>query len=191
MATHIPKIIHELSGELVEPLEGKKWFVVHTKPRCEKKLVDYANKLGFDYYLPIIKKEKRYQRRKITSFLPMFPGYVFVVLSIQDKDCLTYSGLIVRYLKVTNQKRLLDELGYIYFGKKKDVSMEQAVWLSKGLMVEVCDGPLKGMNGIVESHEKISEVHLQVNILKQAVKVSIDPRHVKVLGEYEVTEEEL
>ena len=66
--------------------------------------------------------------------------------------------------------------------------MQKALWLSKGLEVEITQGALKGMRGIVDTHDKISEVRLQVDILRQAVMVKIEPENIKIIGEYEIEE---
>jgi hypothetical protein len=44
LATHKPVIINELFGELKIPAEDKRWTVIYTKPRCEKRIADYAAK---------------------------------------------------------------------------------------------------------------------------------------------------
>jgi len=189
LATHKPVIINELFGELVIPEDDRSWVVVHTKPRCEKKLADYAIREKIHYYLPQIKREKVYQRRKVSTTLPMFSGYIFMILNHQQKQSVAISGLSVSFIRVPLQKELVDELSYIYYGRTKKAAFEPSLWLSKGLEVMITDGPLKGTMGVVESHEKIHEVRLQVNILRQAVMVKVDPRHVKILGEYEIVED--
>ncbi|HRX76935.1 MAG TPA: hypothetical protein P5342_05695, partial [Candidatus Cloacimonadota bacterium] len=89
-----------------------------------------------------------------------------------------------------NQHQLLQELGRICGVTRHEVDLVPTMWLSKGLEVEITEGALKGTRGVVESHEKISEVRLQVEILRQAVLMSVDPKHVKIIGEYEIVEEE-
>lgn len=189
MATHKPVVINELFGELIVPEGDYRWVVVHAKPRCEKKLADFALREGIHYYLPQLKREKVYQRRKVATTLPMFPGYIFLILNPQNKQHVASSGLTVSFIKVTQQQELVDELSRICFGKTKEAAFEPCFWLSKGLEVTITDGPLKGTTGIVESHDKLHEVRLQVNILRQAVMVKVDPKYVKILGEYEVVEE--
>ncbi|NLK50265.1 MAG: hypothetical protein GX294_06410, partial [Candidatus Cloacimonetes bacterium] len=61
-------------------------------------------------------------------------------------------------------------------------------WLSSGLEVKIISGPFAGSIGVVESHDKIDEVRLQVEILRQAVLVRIDPRDVEIIGKYEIVE---
>ncbi|MDP2173050.1 MAG: transcription termination/antitermination NusG family protein [Candidatus Cloacimonadaceae bacterium] len=189
MATHVPVIIDEIFGELILPSGEERWVVIHTKPRCEKRLADYARKNSIHYYLPQIESKRVYQKRKVSFMKPMFPGYLFIVLDIFKKHTLTISGYCVGFVKVPDQRELLDELQRLYYSRNKKVDMTNTIWLSKGLEVEIVKGPLKGMTGVVENHQKLDEVRLQVNILRQAVMVKINPAHVKILGEYEIIEE--
>lgn len=191
MASHKPVIINELFGELKVPEdENYRWVVIHCKPRCEKRLADYLGKRLMPYYLPQIKHKRVYQRRKVVTTVPMFPSYLFAVLGPQDRDRVAISGLVVRFIRVGKQEHLIKELDRLCFANKKDVEVSPTMWLSKGLEVEILDGSLKGMRGVVESHDKISEVRLQVDILRQAVMVSVDPKNIKIIGEYEIIEEE-
>ncbi len=188
MATHVPVMVDELFGELEMPTEPMKWVVIHTKPRCEKKLAWFAQQAGISYFLPQHATTKVYQRRKVTSTSVMFNGYLFAVLDNAAKDKLNLTGYVVGYIKVKHQKYFLTELQSLHLTKNKQVELIPANWLSKGIEVMITDGALKGMTGVVESHNKISEVHLQVNVLRQAVLVKIDPKYVKTIGEYSAKE---
>ncbi len=186
MATHTPVIIDELFGEL-EPASGEElWAVVHTKPRCEKKLAEYAFRNSITYYLPQMESKRLYQRRLVTTTKPMFPGYLFCVLDAVKKQKLLVSGLTVSFIKVNTQKELLDDLINIQLTRHAKMDMEPIYWLSEGLQVEITKGPLKGLIGVVESHDKIGEVRLQVDILRQAVMIKIDPQDVKIISKYEI-----
>lgn len=58
--------------------EGVRWTAVMTKPRCEKAVARYCTGFKITNYLPLRRRVERYQRRTVTTWLPMFPGYVFV-----------------------------------------------------------------------------------------------------------------
>ncbi len=68
------------------------------------------------------------------------------------------------------------------------MQMEPGLWLEKGLEVEIVNGPLKGVRGVVEDQSKLTEVRLQVNILKQAVLVKVRTQDIKIIGEFEIVE---
>ena len=54
------------------------WFVAHTRPRCEKKLVQYCEREGLSTTLPCYRSVKKYRGKKVVFYKPLFPGYVFV-----------------------------------------------------------------------------------------------------------------
>jgi hypothetical protein len=86
MATHTPVLIDELFGELAPAPDGQRWEVIHTKPRCEKKLAEYARRSGITYYLPQMDSKRVYQRRIVNFTKPMFPSYLFVVLDPRQRQ---------------------------------------------------------------------------------------------------------
>ncbi len=190
MGTHKPVIVHELHGKLEVSQGDNGWYVVRTKPRREKKLADYARVEGITYYLPQIETVHKYNYRKVTFTRPMFSGYVFVMVSPPEKEKLLITGMTAGFLYVRNEKELIDELKYIFEGRKRKAEFVDAIWLSQGLEVEIINGPLKGMVGVVENHSKIEEVRLQVNMLRQAVMVKISPKDVKIIGEFEIVDSE-
>ncbi|HNX36802.1 MAG TPA: transcription termination/antitermination NusG family protein [Candidatus Cloacimonadota bacterium] len=187
MPTHSPVLIDELFGKL-EPFEGEAWCVVHTKPRAEKRLADYARRLGITYYLPQHEREHLYQHRKVMFKVPMFPGYLFIRSLEDTRQKLLLSGNVVRFIKVKYQRELLGELMSIFLSKQHQADLDNVLWLEKGLRVEIISGPLKGVTGVVESHEKIEDVQLQINILRQAVKVRVKTADLRIIGEYTVVE---
>ncbi len=190
MPTHSPVIIEDLFGKL-EPASGiERWTVVHTKPRSEKKLADYAQRCGISYYLPQMESKRVYQRRLVAFTKPMFPGYLFSVLDADKKQQLAASGLTAGFIRVPVQEELLAELRSIKLSMIPEVEYENTLWLSEGLKVEIIAGPLKGVCGIVASHEKMHEIRLQVDILRQAVMVRVKPSEVKVLGDYKIVDVE-
>ena len=73
--------------------------------------------------------------------------------------------------------------------RQPKVEIKNALWLSR--LKGNRPRPLKGVTGIVEDHTKLHEVRLQVNILRQAVLVMVDPANVKILGDYILEEESL
>lgn len=188
MATHKPVHVDELFGELKLYDDDNVWTVVHTKPKSEKKLADYAVRNGIFYYLPQFTATRIYQRRKVTFDTVMFPSYIFMVLDHQAKQKVLISGYSTSFIKVRSQIELLSELKAINGTLEQKVEVKPGLWLSKGLEVEIMDGALKGMRGVVEDHTKLEEVRLQVNILRQAVLVKVNAKDVKIIGEFEIVE---
>ena len=50
------------------------WMVLYTKPRQEKSLARELLRRSVPFYLPLVKKNLQYGRRRVTSFAPLFGG---------------------------------------------------------------------------------------------------------------------
>jgi transcriptional antiterminator RfaH len=63
----------------------KKWHVLYSKPRNEKKVVERLSKNGFEVYCPLIKTLRQWSDRKKKVQIPMFPGYIFALTNDGEK----------------------------------------------------------------------------------------------------------
>ena len=59
----------------------KKWFVVYTIPRWEKKVALLLQQKGIEHYCPINKVTRQWSDRRKIVVEPLFKGYVFVKVS--------------------------------------------------------------------------------------------------------------
>ena len=60
------------------------WYVLHTKPRSEKKVEEQLLSLGINAYCPIRSEFKLWSDRKKKIDKPVLPSMIFV--NIEDKD---------------------------------------------------------------------------------------------------------
>ena len=181
MPTNRPVEVDELFGDLEPALEDKNWLVAHTKPRREKKLAEYSLRKEINYFLPLKDSTRIYQNRKIVFTKPLFPGYIFVKCSREEKQDLTRSGHIAGFLKVIDEKGFLHDLKQIFAGKIKGGNLEKTDYYESGTRVEIISGPFTGLTGVVEDQNNVTEVKLQINLLRQAVSVKAATDQIKVL----------
>ena len=181
MATNKPVEVNELFGDLEPAIGDYKWFVVRTKPRREKKLADFAGKAEINYYLPLKESERVYDRRKIIFTKPLFSGYVFVKCNFAEKKQLLITGHTAHFINVINDRELTDELKNIHFGMQKGATLSESDFLDKGIKVRIKSGSFEGLTGFVKDQKNIKEVILQVNLLRQAVSVTVKPENVEIV----------
>ena len=93
------------------PMERRTWYVLHVKPRTEKKLNDFLAAMRVFHYLPLVRKDTKVQRRKVVRFLPVFPGYVFTRLFPDER---------IRVLETKNLVRMIDVADPRLFGRRQD-----------------------------------------------------------------------
>src|SRR5437870_5047965 len=92
-----------------EPREGQ-WWVLHVKPRAEKALARrcFARQAGF--FLPQFRRSRRSRGRVKDSYLPLFPGYLFLFGQERDRIMALETNLVVNVLSVPNQQELFEDL---------------------------------------------------------------------------------
>ena len=56
----------------------KKWYVVYTRPRWEKKVADLLSRKKIEHYCPLNRVHKQWSDRKKIVAEPLFTSYVFV-----------------------------------------------------------------------------------------------------------------
>jgi transcription antitermination factor NusG len=78
--------------------EEKKWYVVYTKPRWEKRVSVLLNKKRLEYYCPLTKIRKRWSDRFKTVEEPLFKSYVFVKLTEDEKSRVRLTDGVVNFV---------------------------------------------------------------------------------------------
>ena len=74
------------------------WYVLHTKPRCEKKVEEQLLSLGINAYCPTRTEIKIWSDRKKKICKPVLPSMVLVKIDDKDINRVFESPLVVRYM---------------------------------------------------------------------------------------------
>ena len=80
------------------------WFVAHTRPRCEKKLVQFCERDGLFTTLPCHRAAHKYRGKTVVFQKPLFPGYVFLKMAVEQREKVYQSDYLANLLKVTDQE---------------------------------------------------------------------------------------
>jgi transcriptional antiterminator RfaH len=64
----------------------KKWFAVRTKSRQEETATMHYMRQGFTVYSPRVQSIRRHARKTEKVMRPLFPGYIFLHLGVEEQD---------------------------------------------------------------------------------------------------------
>ena len=162
-------------------MERRTWYVLHVKPRAEKKVDDFLAALRVFHYLPLLRKETRVQRRKVVRFLPAFPGYVFTRLSQEERAQVFGTRNIVRTIPVAQPRRMIHQLRQVEHALRLPADLRVVEHFTEGEYVKIVSGPLCGLEGQVRRVGDSASIVLSVDILGQAIEASVNPLDVKRL----------
>lgn len=150
------------------------WWLLHTKPRQEKALFGDLERRGISAYLPLARLQRQYGKRRTTVEIPLFPGYLFLCGTAEDRQAALTTNRIVRAIEVADQLRLVADLRRISRLVDSGEPIDVYPGLRVGRECRVTGGPLRGLRGVVLRRRSVSRMYMGVDILGQSAVVEID-----------------
>lgn len=151
------------------------WYCVYTLSRREKDLMRklFAKKIRF--YGPVISKRFRSPNGRMrTSFVPLFPNYVFMFATEEDRYHAMTTNCISKCTPVTDTEQLISDLTQIANVVGQGVGLTPEARLEKGDPVRVKSGPFAGYEGTVIRRDGKTRFLLAVKFLEQGISIAID-----------------
>ena len=177
MASGVPIFSIEDKGQTAT---RRSWFVLHVKPRTEKKVVTYLKRYRCFAHLPVYVKVTKVQRRKVRRELPLFPGYVFTRLSPDERITMLQTNLLVNTILVPRPREMIHQLRQIARAARGMPEFRPRPNMFKeGDCVRVKYGPLRGTEGYVKREGAHATLCLNVEILNSSVEVSLSPADIE------------
>lgn len=165
------------------PVE-KKWLVIYTRARSEKKIYDRLCRLGIDAYLPMQKVRKQWSDRKKWVHEPLFRSYLFVRIDPTEYQTVLMVEGVVRYIYFEGKpaivpEKQIDDLRRLM---NNEILLEYAPMVSKGERVAIRSGPMAGVEGVLQDFQGEKRVILQITGLEQALAIMVPITDVEKIG---------
>lgn len=155
------------------------WHVLHVRPRCEKKTRHYCFRFGIDSFLPLREQTKVYQRRKVTTRIPVFPGYLFATFPPELRTEVMRSNMVAHILPAGDQRTLSDQLRQVDSALQVDPCLGASHELARGQRVRITAGPFAGIEGVVQSMPRRTRVILNIEMIGQSIAVEVDASDIE------------
>ena len=162
------------------PVPGP-WWVLHTRPRTEKALARKLEAARAPFFLPLHQQQWVNKGRRFTSYLPLFPNYIFV----RGDDLwsvLPTTNQVIRALAVPDQEQLAEELSRVHQLMQLGLAVAPEERLLPGTPVLIESGPLAGMQGKVLRHGSRLRFWVEVTFLQRAVSAEGEGGTIRPLG---------
>ncbi len=158
-----------------------RWFVCHTKPRCEKKFAALLSAERVEHYLPLVKSTRRYgtQTKRFTK--PLFPGYVFAQIMLDQKSRVYQQDLLARVIPIDDEPLFLRQLEDVRILIASGLELTIKPLIKRGTRVRIITGPLWGLEGIVDDPTNPKGVILAVDVLQQGLHIKLPLESMELL----------
>ncbi len=153
-----------------------RWYVAYTKARHEKKVAAHLEMKQVEVFLPLYKTTHIWNKRRAVLHLPLFPGYVFVRTSLEDRlRVLEAPGLIQLVGSRGAPVALPDaEVEQLRACLSLGFNAEPVAYLNSGDVVRVTNGPLEGWKGKVIRRDGETRFVLSVDLIMRSVAVKVE-----------------
>lgn len=174
----------DLFSRPFDPAAGPEcWWVLHARPRAEKALARRFLKRDLTFFLPLHEKQTRKAGRLFRSYLPLFPGYLFLRGDNQARIHALETNQLVRVLPVDDQLQLHNDLARVHHLIVSGAPLTPEDKLQPGMRVAIVSGPLAGLEGKVLKRGKQYRFFVEVQMLQRGVSVEIDAAMIQALDQ--------
>jgi transcriptional antiterminator RfaH len=150
------------------------WFVAHTRPRCEKKLLQFCEREGLAATLPCYRVAHKYRGKTVVFEKPLFPGYLFLKIAGEERGKVQRSDYVAKVLEVLDQAQFVQQLGDVLQALETDCEIRLAPAIGEGMRVKIKGGALRGMEAWVEKRHGMNTVLLRLDFIGQAAAVRVE-----------------
>jgi transcription antitermination factor NusG len=156
-----------------------KWWAIYTLPRREKELMRRLRRLEISFYCPMIKRRSRSAAgRARTSFNPLFPGYVFLLGTEEQRYKALTTNCISRCLEVPDGAQLIHDLRQIRQLIQADAPLTPEARIEPGMRIRIKSGALMGLEGSVIKRRGTERLLVIVQFLQQGASVELEDYQV-------------
>ena len=177
--------MNEQPGLWAEPAlapDEWRWYAAYTSARHEKVVVGQLNARQIETFLPLYETVHFWNGRRAKLQLPLFPGYVFVRISQNER---------VRVLQVPGVAHLVGAAGRPTPLADSEVEAVRQLcsyagalphpFLSVGRRARVHSGPLSGLEGLVVRRKGSLRFVLSIELIQRSVAVEMDAADLEPL----------
>jgi len=162
--------------------EGEaRWWVLHTRARSEKSIARVALRDAIPFFLPLHERRWCNKGRTFSSWLPLFPGYLFIHGNSEARQKLLDTNYLAGVLPVVDQEGLHSDLARVYGLMNVGASLTPVEGLMPGTRVVIIDGPMRGFEGKVARLSKRLKLIVEVEFIRCGVSVEIENWMVRPL----------
>jgi len=159
------------------------WYALQVRSRFEPCVADYLAGKGYEWFLPTYTSRKQWSDRIKEVESPLFPGYLFCRLDIQNRLPILKTPGVIQIVGCNKQPVALDESEITAIQALVASGIPNQPWPfgEIGDQVQIESGPLRGLHGILVESRGNQRLVLSVTLLQGSVAVEIDAAVVAVM----------
>ena len=162
--------------------EQNNWYVLMVRSNHEKRIAQGLEYRGIEHFLPCYRSVRQWKDRRVALELPLFPGYVFVRMSLAARlRALTVPHVFSLVGTGSAPSTVAEaEIDSIKRGVEHG-KVEPYPYLRVGEQVVVTQGPMSGITGILVRQQSNTRVVVSIQSITRSFILDVDAGSVQPL----------
>lgn len=160
------------------------WYAAYTCANHEKRVNAELQARNVEHFLPLYRSVRRWKDRRVSLELPLFPGYVFVRITVSNRLRVLQIPGVVHLVGFNGRPAALpdDEMDILRSGFSQRLRAEPHAYLAAGQRVRLTSGPLAGIEGILLRRKGNCRVVISIELIQRSVAVEMDGAGLEPAG---------
>ena len=153
------------------------WYGIRVRSKHEQVAATVLRGKGYELFLPLYTVRRRWTDRVKDTELPLFAGYVFCRLDVADRLPVLTSTGVVGIIGIGKTPSPIEEREIAAVREVMRSGLPAMPWpfVYPGDRVRVESGPLRGVQGIVNSFNDRQRLVVSVTLLQRSISVELEP----------------
>jgi len=159
------------------------WYAAYTRPNHEKKVAEQLDLRNIEQLLPLYSSMRQWRDRKVRLMRPLFPGYVFVRISLEKRLRVLEVPGIASLVGFGSQPVCMPEedIQFLRRCMNHKTNVEPHPYVAVGRRVRVKGGPLGGLKGVIVSSKNRTRLVVSFDLIQRSATVEADQIDVEPL----------
>lgn len=151
------------------------WFGVRVRSNCEQIAASALEGKGYTSFLPSYQQTKRWSDRTKRTEVPLFPGYVFCRFDPSQRLPVLMSPGVVGIVGVGKEPAPINEqeIEQVRAVVASGIAAQPCPFTREGDHVSVCEGPLRGVEGVVTKVGGEDRLIISITMLQRSVSCEV------------------
>lgn len=151
------------------------WYAVYTRSRHEKTVTGLIQQRGIETFLPLYEVVRRWRNGRHRVQLPLFTGYSFVRIAVQDRLQVLKVPGVVRLVGFNGLPTPLpdEDVEAIRLALSHGLKAEPHPYINVGQRVKVTGGSLASLEGILVRRKGSTRLIVSIGLIQRSVQVEL------------------
>jgi transcription antitermination factor NusG len=152
------------------------WYAASTRANHEKNAAEHLAARSVEHFLPLYESVRRWKDRRVRLQMPLFPGYVFVRISLRERLRVLQIPSVASLVSFNGIPAALSEteIETLKASLELGIQVVPHPYLNVGRRVRVAAGPLEGLEGIVIRKKNSLRFVISLDLIQRSVVVELD-----------------